>query len=157
MLKTAAEVGQWKEEIDEVNSALKAMIRLREVESLEAKRNLMLELEQEVIPFLAKLRKMCGAPKQLRLLGALEANVQRLVSSHGSLAGGVSVYRNLTPKEIQVASMVREGFSTKAIAATLSISPETVSIHRKNIRKKLGLEAKSDNLRSYLVSLVSTE
>jgi DNA-binding CsgD family transcriptional regulator len=67
-----------------------------------------------------------------------------------------SVYRNLTPKEIQVASMVREGFSTKVIAATLSISPETVSIHRKNIRKKLGLGTKAENLRSYLVTLASS-
>jgi DNA-binding CsgD family transcriptional regulator len=48
---------------------------------------------------------------------------------------------------------VREGFSTKAIASTLSLSPETISIHRKNIRKKLGLGSKGENLRSYLIAL----
>jgi PAS domain S-box-containing protein len=155
VVQTVAELGHWKEETDDANSALKAMIKLREIESLEAKKNLLLELEQEVMPFLVNLKKISGTSKQMRLLGALEANLQRLVESYGCLMGVASIYRNLTPKEIQVASMVREGFSTKVIAATLSISPETVSIHRKNIRKKLGLGTKADNLRSHLVTLAS--
>jgi DNA-binding CsgD family transcriptional regulator len=79
--------------------------------------------------------------------------LQRLITSYGSASSLSSVYKSLTPKEIQVASMVREGASTKAIAATLSLSPETISIHRKNIRSKLGLNSKSDNLRSYLITL----
>lgn len=156
VVQTVADLGQLKEETEDANSALKAMIKLRESENLAAKRNLLLELEQEIMPFLGKLKKISGNPKQLRLLGALEANLQRLVASYGSTVEVASVYRNLTPKEIQVASMVREGFSTKVIAATLSISPETVSIHRKNIRKKLGLGTKAENLRSYLVTLASS-
>jgi DNA-binding CsgD family transcriptional regulator len=55
---------------------------------------------------------------------------------------------------MQVASMVRQGLSTKVIAKTLNISPGTVSIHRKHIRKKLGLNEKADNLHSYLLSLI---
>ncbi|HEY8355677.1 MAG TPA: PAS domain S-box protein [Methylophilaceae bacterium] len=152
--EAVVEFGHGMAGTEDANSILKAMIRLREIESQEAKRNLLLELEQEVLPFLDKLKKISGNPRQMRLLEILEANLQRLAASHGSLVDGVSAYRSLTPKEIQVASMVREGFSTKAIAATLSISPETVSIHRKNIRRKLGLENKSDNLRSYLVAMV---
>lgn len=156
VVQTVAELGQLKEETEDANSALKAMIKLRESETLEAKRSLLLELEQEIMPFLGKLKKISSNPKQMRLLDALEANLQRLVASYGCIMGVASVYRNLTPKEIQVASMVREGFSTKVIAMTLSISPETVSIHRKNIRKKLGLGTKAENLRSYLVTLVSS-
>lgn len=154
--QTVAELNQLKEETTEANTALKVMIKLREAEALEAKRNLLLELQQEVMPFLRKLERASSDSKQIRLLSTLDANLQRLVTSYGCTMGISSLYRNLTPKEIQVACMVREGLPTKVIAATLSISPETVSIHRKNIRKKLGLETKADNLRSYLVTLVDS-
>jgi len=147
------ELNHLKEESGEVSTALKVMIKLRETESSDAKNLLILELKQEVMPFLQRLKKGSRDPKQVRLLSTLDANLQRLITSYGCATSITSAYRNLTPKEIQVASMVREGFSTKVIAATLSLSPETISIHRKNIRKKLGLDSKADNLRSYLITL----
>lgn len=151
--KTVTDLTLAKVEAEEVNTALKVMIKLRESESFDAKNLLILELKQEVMPFLQRLKCSSREPNQVRLLSALDANLQRLISSYGSASSLSSVYKTLTPKEIQVASMVREGISTKAIAATLSLSPETVSIHRKNIRAKLGLNCKSDNLRSYLITL----
>ncbi|MDP2101298.1 MAG: PAS domain S-box protein [Methylotenera sp.] len=151
--KTVADLTLAKVEAEEVNTALRVMIKLRETESSDAKNLLILELKQEVMPFLQKLKGASREPKQVRLLNALDSNLQRLITSYGSASSLSSVYKALTPKEIQVASMVREGASTKAIAATLSLSPETISIHRKNIRSKLGLSSKSDNLRSYLITL----
>lgn len=150
--KSVVELGQIKEESSEVNTALKVMIKLRESENSDAKNLLILELKQEVMPFLQRLKNSSREPKHIRLLNTLDANLQRLISSYGSATSLSSAYKNLTPKEIQVASMVREGASTKVIAATLSLSPETISIHRKNIRKKLSLSSKADNLRSYLIT-----
>ena len=151
--KAAFELDQSKAESYEANTALKVILKMRETESSDAKHLLILELKQEVMPFLQRLQNSSRDPKHIRLLSTLEANLQRLISSYGSSTSLSSAYTNLTPKEIQVASMVREGASTKAIAATLSLSPETISIHRKNIRKKLGLESKANNLRSYLVTI----
>jgi PAS domain S-box-containing protein len=145
-------LGQIKEESSEVNTALKVMIKLRETENSDAKNLLIVELKQEVMPFLQRLKNSSRDPKHMRLLSTLDANLQRLISSYGSATSLTSAYKSLTPKEIQVASMVREGASTKVIAATLSLSPETISIHRKNIRKKLSLGSKADNLRSYLIT-----
>lgn len=151
--KSVKELNRLKEEGCEVNTALKVMIKLRESESSEAKNLLILELKHEVMQFLQKLKLSSRDPKQVRLLSALDANLKRLISSYGCATSISSAYKNLTPKEIQVATMVREGASTKVIASTLSLSPETISIHRKNIRKKLGLDSKSANLRSHLITL----
>ncbi len=151
--KSVEELNRLKEEGSDVHTALKVMIKLRESESAEAKNLLILELKHEVMPFLQRLKLSSRDPKQVRLLSALDANMQRLISTYGCATSISSAYKNLTPKEIQVASMVREGASTKVIASTLSLSPETISIHRKNIRKKLGLDSKSDNLRSHLITL----
>jgi len=47
---------------------------------------------------------------------------------------------------------VQEGKTSKEIAEELNLSVDTVNIHRKSIRKKLGISGKSRNLRSLLMS-----
>ena len=59
----------------------------------------------------------------------------------------------MTAKELQVATLVREGKANKEIADLMSVSLNTIEIHRYNLRKKLGLRNKKVNLRSYLLSL----
>ncbi|MCK9995769.1 MAG: LuxR family transcriptional regulator [Candidatus Krumholzibacteria bacterium] len=59
-------------------------------------------------------------------------------------------FKDLTPTEIQVCNMIRSGLSTKEIARLRNLSPHTVSRHRENIRRKLGLAHKDINLVSFL-------
>lgn len=48
----------------------------------------------------------------------------------------------LTKREKQILTHIGNRFSTKEIAILLSLSPSTIETHRKNIRRKLGLETK---------------
>lgn len=45
----------------------------------------------------------------------------------------------LTARELEVLEQLKEGKSTKQIAAALAISPRTVDLYRTRIKKKLGL------------------
>jgi DNA-binding CsgD family transcriptional regulator len=88
---------------------------------------------------------------ELVYLNILEANLNEIISSfsYRLSSGGIS----LTPKEIKIANLVKEGKQDKEIMEILNISLETVKTHRQNIRKKLGIYNKRTNLRTYLLSL----
>ncbi|HIJ90787.1 MAG: PAS domain S-box protein [Desulfobulbaceae bacterium] len=58
----------------------------------------------------------------------------------------------LTPRELQVAELVKQGRSNKEIARLLHISLGTADVYRNKIRKKLGLQNKKINLRVYLLT-----
>ena len=60
---------------------------------------------------------------------------------------------NLTPKEVQICNMIKRGLSSKEIAAFLGISIFTVGRHRHNIRKKIKITNKKDNLNTFLHGL----
>ena len=79
------------------------------------------------------------------------ANLNEIISP---FSRGLSLkYLDLTPKQIQIANLIKIGKSTKEIAELMNISPRTVDTHRKNIRRKIGLEEKRASLRSRLISM----
>ncbi len=59
----------------------------------------------------------------------------------------------LTPKELEVARLVKEGKGSSEIAQILAVSENAVAFHRRNIRTKLGLKRKGLNLCSYLMNM----
>lgn len=58
----------------------------------------------------------------------------------------------LSPKEYEVSLMIRNGLSSKEIAQSLSLSPETIKWHRNNIREKLSIKDTKTSLTQYLRS-----
>jgi len=59
----------------------------------------------------------------------------------------------LTPKEIHVANLVKDGKTAKEIAGLFDVSVRTIEFHRKSIRAKIGLKNSKVNLRSRLLSM----
>lgn len=120
----------------------------------EAKVSLSYEVEATLLPLLQKMKEARPDSEQSdHLINILENNLQHLVKAYGHSLNLTAAYQRLSPVEALVASMIRQGQSTKTIATALDIAPGTVSIHRKHIRKKLGLENQATNLESYLKSL----
>jgi DNA-binding NarL/FixJ family response regulator len=50
----------------------------------------------------------------------------------------------LTPSEVQVAGLVRQGLSNRDIAARLFVSPRTVDFHLRNIFSKVGVSSRTE-------------
>ena len=65
--------------------------------------------------------------------------------------------RELSPREREVLDRLAEGFSNKAIARDLAISPRTVEIHRANMMEKLGAGHPADAVRLRLEARLDEE
>jgi PAS domain S-box-containing protein len=155
VINTQEELDKNKQEMAQINTALNVLLKNRESDKAETQVAFSNEVENTVLPLLKKLKGVSANRHQsLRLLKVLEANLQDLAASYGRTINLSAAYQKLTPVEIQVASMIRQGQPTKTIASALNIAPGTVNNHRKHIRKKLGLDGKPDNLHSHLKSLV---
>ena len=63
----------------------------------------------------------------------------------------------LTERESQVINLVLHGHSTKTLAEKLSISVETVKLHRKHAYAKLGISSQAELFHLFLDSLMSAE
>jgi len=62
-------------------------------------------------------------------------------------------FDRLSPREIQICGMIRNGLTTKDISRVLGTSPETVRKQRVVIRRKLDLTNSGTNLASFLQSM----
>lgn len=130
------------------NAALREILEQIEIEKKQIKDNIMLNVERLLLPIVDKLR-ISGAGRGYVAL--LKKNLKELVSSFGRSLTEKSA--KLTPREIEICNMVKNGLSSKEIAHLLSVSPHTVEKHRLNIRKKLGIVQKNFNLTSFLQKL----
>ncbi len=137
--------------LEEMNTAMKVLLKKREEDKIEIEDNVLTNVKELVMPFVDKFRKTPLDGQQKTFLTIIESNLNEIISP---FTRKLSLeYLNLTPTEIQIANLTKHGNTSKKIAKIMNISPRTVDTHRKNIRRKVGLEGKRANLRSYLLSL----
>jgi len=140
-----------RQKLEETNTALRVLLRAREEDKLELEEKVLGNVKELVFPYIDNLKQSGLNSRQKAYVEIVESNLNDIISPF--LRQLSSKYLNLTPREIQVANLVKEGRSTKEIAEILSISTNAVDLHRKNVRKKLGLKSKKANLRTHLLSL----
>jgi PAS domain S-box-containing protein len=137
--------------LQEVNAALKALLRQRDEDRKEFEEALLTNVENLILPYIKRLKSGPLSGAQASLLEILESHLKELTSKFGKTLA--LEYRVLTPTEMRVAALVRDGKTSKEIADLLCISEKTASFHRNNIRTKLGMRGTGANLRSHLLSL----
>lgn len=137
--------------LEQTNTALKVLLRRRDEDKTELEDKMVLNVKELVLPFLEELKNSPLKDEQKALAGVMEYNLNDIISPFVKALS--SNYYNLTPTEIQIANLIKQGKSTKEVAGHLKISARTIDIHRYHIRKKLGINNKKTNLRTHLLSI----
>jgi DNA-binding response OmpR family regulator/DNA-binding CsgD family transcriptional regulator len=144
------ELEEKNRELHETNIVLKRLLLEIEKEKQLIGRVIRMNIERLILPDLADLAGMAEAPERQRhqLHDTIQTNLMDLsVSITGE---DIAAYSLFTPTELRVLNFIRQGRSSKEIAQSLNISPQTVATHRKKIRKKLKISGKKINLTSFL-------
>ncbi|MDH3356703.1 MAG: PocR ligand-binding domain-containing protein [Desulfobacteraceae bacterium] len=140
-----------KNSLEEVNTAMKVLLKKREEDKEELEDNVLINVKELMEPYFKKIKKTKLDDQQKTFLSIIESNLNEIVSP---FTRKMSLeYLNLTPTEIQIANLIRHGSPSKKIAELMNVSPRTIDTHRKNIRRKIGLQGQRGNLRSHLLSL----
>lgn len=140
-----------KSRLEEANTALKVLLERRELDKSELQENLLSNVKQLILPCLEKLKSTQLEGYQTTLVSTLESHLMEIVSPFVTKLS--SRLLNLTPTQIQVANLIKDGKTSKEIASLLNLSENTILSYRYRIRSKLGMKNTKTNLRSYLLSL----
>lgn len=146
-----AELSIKTQNLEETNTALKVLLKQREIDKEELEQKVVANVDQLVLTYVEKIRLTRLDERQKTYIDILESNLKDIVSPFLHKASALDL--RLTPREIQVADLVKAGRTSKEIADILNISTNAVDFHRKHIRKKFGLRNHRTNLRSFLMSL----
>jgi PAS domain S-box-containing protein len=147
------EINKYESNLQETNITLKVLLKRIENERLLFQENLSTNILCNIEPYMNKLKQTSLDRDQIRTLEVLEKNIKDMASP--LIYSAMTMNLRLTPAEMQISNFIRQGYSSKEIAELLNISPATIDKHRKNVRRKLGITNKKQNLRSVLSSISS--
>ena len=149
--KSQQELIEQKQSLEETNIAMKVLLRQREEDKIELEKKVLNNVKDLVLPYVEKLKNPRLKAKDRTLVDIIDTHLQDIISPLLQRFANAKIL--LTPQEMQVAALVKDGKTSKEIADVLNVSETTVNFHRKNLRVKFGLTNQRTNLRSYLLSI----
>jgi len=136
-----------RQALQEANTALRILLSRIEQEKQEIHRDIETNVEKILIPILRALALQLP-PAQMKYVEMLQANLEEITSPfirQLSLS-----YHSMTPTEITICNMIRNGMRTKESAEMRGVSEATINRHREKIRRKLKITNQDVNLATCL-------
>jgi len=131
-----------------VKDAVGLLIELVQTHKMELRERVKQSLRTSVLPLVGYLKASDLSPSQRNLVDTLDFALAHMCSRFGS--GFPRQERPLSPRETQICGLIVSGQDSRSIAKALGLTYQTVILHRKNIRKKLGLDKNKQNLETYI-------
>jgi len=130
------------------NIALYELVEQIEVAKNMVKENVTINVEKTLMPIINKAASDGLSRKNVNLL---KYYLEEMTSAYGR---NITAKRfKLTPREVEICNLVKQGQSNKEIAELLHLSAITVEKHRNNIRKKFGIAKRNVSLNDFLERL----
>ncbi len=139
-----------REALNQKNAALKEILNQIEEEKRQIALQIQSNIDSIVMPIIEQLKSKADI-RNKHLLPVLRDNLADIASPFLSILESRS--NMLSPREIEICNLIRNGLTTKQIANTLNRSEQTISKQRNKIRQKLHITNKKVNLAAYLKTI----
>jgi PAS domain S-box-containing protein len=136
--------------LEKVNTTLQVLLEQRDVDKRQSEDKIARNIRELVLPFIESLQQTHLDETQRAYSEILKSNLANITSSFLERISKHLI--NLTPTEMKVAGLIKEGRSMKEISKILGMSLSAVNFHRQNLRNKLGISQQKINLRIKLLS-----
>ncbi|MBN1212627.1 MAG: PAS domain S-box protein [candidate division Zixibacteria bacterium] len=136
--------------LTEKNVALREVLNQIEDEKKQIQSQIQSNVEKILLPMIISMENHL-ARDDVNYLEALKKSLMDITSPFINKLD--SLYSKLTPREVEICNMIKNGMTSKEIARSLTISVETVHKTRYNIRRKLGILHEEINLSTFLKTL----
>jgi PAS domain S-box-containing protein len=141
-----------EQRLKEKNIALTEVLTHLEEEKMKIKKQISNMVDQVLMPSMNRLVNEDGSANVV-YFKLLRDSLQEMAS----LSGGVGdTMTRLSPREMEICKLTRNGHTAKEIAGALNITVATVEKHKEKIRRKLNIVNKKINLASHLRKLSKT-
>jgi len=147
LLETNKQLIVEKKALEESNKVLRTVLARIEEEKKKIYSDVQANVDKIIIPILHAL-SLDLAPTQRKYIDMLRNSLEKISSPFGRRLSNTAL--SLTPTEIAICNMIRDGLQTKQIAKIRGVSSATISRHREHIRKKLKITESGINLVTYL-------
>jgi DNA-binding CsgD family transcriptional regulator len=135
--------------LQESNAALRLVLARIEEEKQEIHLSIQANVDKILMPILHALAIDLPRTKR-KYLELLSTNLEEITSPFVNTLS--KTHLSLTPTEISICNMIRNGLRTKEIAQIRGVSAATINRHREHIRRKLKITNSEINLTTYLQS-----
>lgn len=149
--ETLSKLAEKSTNLNQANMSLRILIKqLSDAQEEERVGNIP-NLKELVLPSKDQLSAILSSPTERAYIDNIMLNLNRVTSTFSKKLAQKNL--GLSPKEIQVADLIRVGLSNKEAAIQMNVTKSTIEFHRDNLRKKLNLKHEKKNLRAYLMAL----
>lgn len=151
--KANEQLARDRESLRRKNAALQEVLSRMGASRRRIIRQVRANMDRAILPLLEDLRTGLDA-ERLVAVDLLTHTLRNITAPF--LQTFEARYPQLSPREVTICNLIRNGFSTKEIACSLHTSEETVRTQRKAIRRKLGARGSGDSLAAVLRGMVLT-
>jgi PAS domain S-box-containing protein len=137
--------------LEEANVTLKVLLNHKQEERASLEEQMLTNFKKRIVPSIENLKRLGLNEEQMMQVKVIEKQLHEITSPF--FRNRPIAMRDLTPRQTQIASLIKEGVTSKEIAKMLRISQASVDFHRTNLRSKLGISKNSKmSLRSFIIS-----
>ncbi len=139
-----------KAQIGAMNVTLKQVMKSIESDRRESEQKISEKIRTHLLPALDKVRHEKAEGVRTSYLDLVQEQLIALTAGFDTELDASML--KLSRTEIRICRFIQAGCSSKEISEAMNLAFDTIRTHRKNIRRKLGLQGKDVNLHTFLAS-----